>query len=97
MVSKQTGMIITAVMAVLFGCAAIFTCLTGLLNTGALFRTLQYGGPFVAGAYTGLGETVCTSLGFIALPVVFYVILVASHKETSAAAPDPEAKDEPKQ
>lgn len=101
MVSKQTGTIITGVMAVLFGCAALFTCIGGVTSAGAILRNLRFGGGtlFGSGLYVGLGSTLCTSLGFIALPVVFYIILVANNKETpapAAQAAPPEPAEPPK-
>jgi hypothetical protein len=100
MVSKQTGTIITAVMAVLFGCGGIFTCVSGILGAGSILGRLQYGAPgFGSGVYAGLGATICTSLGFIALPVVFYVVLVANNKQEMPAEPavEPAAEDAPAQ
>jgi len=95
MVSKQTGLIITAVMTVLFGCAALFTCLAGVTSAGNVLRSTRLLGEPLAGSgvYAGLGANLCTALGFIALPVVFYVILVAHNKESAAP---PETADPPR-
>lgn len=94
MVNKQTGTIITAVLAVLFGCAAIFTCISGLMSASGTFQALRFGASaFGSGVFTRLGADVCMSLGFIALPVVFYIILVANNKDVPASPP--ESKDEP--
>ena len=95
MVSKQTGLIITAVMTVLFGCASLFTCLAGVTSAGNVFSSTRLlGEPSIgSGVYVGLGANLCTALGFIALPVAFYVILVANNKDAATPAEPPKPED----
>jgi hypothetical protein len=92
MVSKRTGIIITAVMAVLFGCAGMLTCLSGLLAARTAFESFGLGPGLRRGLFVGLGAEICTSLAFIALPIVFYVVLVANHKPESPAEAEESAQ-----
>jgi hypothetical protein len=86
MVSKRTGMIITAVIAVLYGCAGVLTCLGGLLT--APFSTL----PYEFTGWVWFGTNVCSGLAFLALPVVFYILFVANRPDDPPSSPDPTLK-----
>ena len=94
-VSKQTGTTITLILAVLFGCAGIFTCISTLISLRDRMIVLQAGVVRPAllpltGQLAALGAGLCTALGFIALPIVFYIVLVAGRKDEPAAKPAPE-------
>ncbi len=73
--TKQTGLIITIVAAVIFGCCAISSCIGGVI-------TLAGGGTYALG--TQMGQTpqwtgifgICFSVIFIAIPVALWYFLV---------------------
>jgi phosphotransferase system glucose/maltose/N-acetylglucosamine-specific IIC component len=84
MISRQNGIIITAIVAVLFGCAGIATGIAGLL--GIPGSTV----PYEITGWVWLAANSCTALGFISLPVIFYFVFVANNKEEPAS---PERQD----
>ncbi len=94
---RKTGIIVTVVLAVLFGCAGIFTCVGGIFTVGGALGRL--GRELVrVWQWVGALEGVCTALAFIAVPVVFYFLLVHGRKEAEgeeeASEEEEEASDE---
>jgi hypothetical protein len=80
--TRQTGLIITIVAAVIFGCCALFSCLGGVLTLAGLSTTTtdfsDFGMPATVQqtppAY-GIGG-ICMSIFFIAIPVALWYFLV---------------------
>lgn len=88
MVSRRTGIIVTAVIAVLFGCAGLTTCVGGLIT--APFSTMPYE---ALGPWVWFAANMCSAAAFITLPVVFYILFVASSRPEAA----PPAAEPPSQ
>lgn len=77
MLSRRNGITITVVLAVLFGCAGLLTCGSVLFGLPAFFQNAQYQDfPGLMTWMLNLSSSVCASLAFIALPIVFYILLV---------------------
>jgi phosphotransferase system glucose/maltose/N-acetylglucosamine-specific IIC component len=90
---RKTGIIVTVVLAVLFGCAGIFTCVGGIFTLGNVLERLGYG-LLRAWQWADALGSVCTTLAFIAVPVVFYFLLVHGRKEADGEEEVSEEEEE---
>lgn len=89
MVNKRTGTIITAVTAVFFGLAGLLTCLAGTL-TAPFMTALNL--PYDLTGWVWLIANVCSGVAFLALPVVFYILLVANRPDDPPSGSEPTLK-----
>jgi phosphotransferase system glucose/maltose/N-acetylglucosamine-specific IIC component len=90
---RKTGIIVTVVLAVLFGCAGIFTCVGGIFALGDALERLGYELVRVW-QWLSVPESICTTLAFIAVPVVFYFLLVHGRKEADGEEEASEEEEE---
>jgi hypothetical protein len=84
-------MIITGVLAALFGCCGLFSCIGGIGTLAGMgtYSATGLDGSSVAGTtppeYGIVG--ICFSIIFIAIPVIAYFLLVHNKPATPPAAP----------
>jgi phosphotransferase system glucose/maltose/N-acetylglucosamine-specific IIC component len=90
---RKTGIIVTVVLAVLFGCAGIFTCVGGIFSLGSALEQVGYE-LLRVWQWLGVLEGICTTLAFVAVPVVFYFLLVHGRKEADGEEEVSEEEEE---
>ena len=78
--TKQTGTIITIVLAVIFGCCGLITCSSGVIALAGLgtWDTTDFSGVTRTGQIPpvyGL-PIICLGIVFVAIPVVSYFLWV---------------------
>lgn len=91
-IDKRTGTIITIVLAVIFGCCALSSCLGGILTLAGVSEFTT-----TVGDVTQTGQTppayglvgLCCGLIFVAIPVASYFLLVYKKNGAEAPAPPP--------
>lgn len=89
-VTRQHGIIITAVTGVLFGCTAVLICVSSLLSLlGTISDSQELYAPALLTANAGM---ICGSLAFVSLPIIFYFLLVRGREDAPPRpAPGPDA------
>jgi hypothetical protein len=100
--TRQTGLIITIVAAVIFGCCAFFSCLSGVLTLAGLSTTTTdfsaLGIPPTVQQQTppayGIAG-ICFSIFFVAIPVALWFFLVRGKngEEVTPPAAPPAAEE----
>jgi len=86
-VSKQQGIIITAVLGALLGCGGVFVCGSSLTSITYFVQGLSGGEPLsTASWFFSIVGGLCTGAGFIALPIIFYFLLVHGRPDDAASA-----------
>ena len=84
-VTKLQGTIITAVLGVLLGCGGLLAC--GNVLTSLVYVLQASAGTTLLGTVSNLfliTSGLCTSAGFIAIPVIFWFLLVRGRPDDPA-------------
>ncbi len=81
---RQARIIIVAVLGVLFACASFFVCISGLLWAWAATDPPTFETSYLWGPSLG---SFCVIPAFIAVPVVFYFLLLYTQSGDEAETP----------